>query len=123
VNVAVVVTPLVTVALFDCVVCPLFVIVTVYVPTGIHVVAKSPVVPVVPVTVVAIAPPLIVTEAPLTTAPLGETTLAVIFPAVAIAMFSVAVAPLVTLTVALRVRYPLLAAVMLRLPVPTLARV
>jgi hypothetical protein len=113
VNVTVVVTPLVTVALLLWVVCPVFETVTVYVPTEIKLVVNSPVVPVVPVTVVAMAPPLIVTVAPLTTAPLGETTLAVTFPAVAIAIFKVAVVPPVTLTVALRVRYPVLAAVML----------
>jgi hypothetical protein len=119
----VVVTPLVTVALLLWVVCPVFEIVIVYVPTGIQLVVSRPVVAVVPVTVVATTPPLIVTVTPLTTAPVGETTFTVILPAVAIARFNVAVPPLVTLTVALRERYPVLTAVMLRLPVPTLDRV
>ena len=100
----VVVAPEVTVAVLLCVVCPVFETVIVYVPTGIQLVVNSPEVLVLPVTVVAMEPPLIVTVAPLTTAPLAVTTLAVIFPAVASWKLRVTVAPLVTFTALVRDR-------------------
>jgi hypothetical protein len=121
--VTVVVTPELTVADLLWVVCPVFAAVTVYVPTGIQFVVKSPEVLVLPVTVVAIAPPLIVIVAPLTTAPVEVTTFAVIFPAVAIGIFRVAVAPPVTPTLSVRGRYPDLLAVMFCVPAVTLVKV
>lgn len=96
--------PAVTVADLLCVANPLFETVTVYVPTGIQFVVKSPEVLLLPVTVVAITPPLIVTVAPATAEPDDVTTFAVIFPAVASWKFSVTVAPLATVTALVRGR-------------------
>jgi hypothetical protein len=104
VNVSDVVTPLATVVLLVCVVKPLFATVTVYVPTGIQLVVKRPVELLDPETVVGITPPLIVTVAPLTTAPPDVTTFTETFPAVAIGMFRVLVAPPVTPTARVRDR-------------------
>ena len=73
-------------------------------PTGIQFVVNMPVLPVRPLTVVAITPPLIVTVAPLTTAPVDVTTFAEIFPAVARGILRVLVAPPVTLTARVRGR-------------------
>src|SRR5579859_745165 len=97
--------------------------VTVYVPTGIQFVVNSPEVLVVPVTEVAITPPLIVIVAPLTTAPVEVTTFAVIFPAVASGMLSVAVVPLVTPTPSVRGKYPVALPVMFCVPAVTLLSV
>ena len=92
------VTPLETVVVLLCVVKPLLETVTVYVPTGIQLVVNKPVELLDPETVVAIAPPLIVTVAPLTTAPPDVTTFTEIFPAVAMGMLRVLVEPPVTPT-------------------------
>ena len=119
----VVVTPELTVADLLWVVCPVFAAVTVYVPMGIQFVVNNPEVFVVPVTVVAITPPLIVIVAPLTTAPVEVTTFAVIFPAVAIGIFRVAVAPAVTPMLSVRDRYPDLTAVIFCVPAVTLVKV
>jgi hypothetical protein len=78
--------------------------VTVYVPIGIQFVAKIPELLVVPLTVVAITPPLMVTVAPRSAAPDEFTALTLILPAVASGKFKVAVPPLGTLTVRLRGR-------------------
>jgi len=88
----------VTVVVLVCVVCPVLVTVTVYVPTGIQVVAKRPVEAVEPGTTVAMLPPLIVNVAPLTILPLAATTLTVIFPEVAIGRLRVLVPPAATFT-------------------------
>jgi hypothetical protein len=93
-----VVTPLETDVVLLWVVKPLLATVTVYVPTGTQLVVKRPVELLDPETVVEITPPLIVTVAPLTAAPLEVTTFTEIFPAVAIGMLRVLVAPPVTLT-------------------------
>ena len=98
------VTPLETVVVLLCVVKPLFATVTVYVPTGIQLVVNKPVELLDPETVVAITPPLIVTVAPLTTAPPDVTTFTEIFPAVAIGILRVLVAPPVTPTASVRDR-------------------
>ena len=98
------VTPLVTVVVLVCVAKPLFATVTVYVPTGIQLVVNKPVELLDPETVVAITPPLIVTVATLTTAPPDVTTFTEIFPAVAIGILRVLVAPPVTPTANVRDR-------------------
>jgi hypothetical protein len=87
------VAPLATVVVLLCVVKPLLATVTVYVPTGIQFVVNNPVELLSPETVVAILPPLIVTVAPLTAAPLEVTPFTEIFPAVAIGILRVLVAP------------------------------
>ncbi len=92
------VTPVETDVVLLCVVKPLLATVTVYVPTGIQLVVKRPVELLDPETVVEITPPLIVTVAPLTTAPLDVTTFTEIFPPVAIGRLRVLVAPPVTAT-------------------------
>ena len=92
------VTPLETVVLLLCVVKPLFATVTVYVPTGIQLVVNKPVELLDPETVVEIEPPLMVMVAPLTAAPPEVTTFTEIFPAVAMGMLRVLVAPPVTPT-------------------------
>jgi hypothetical protein len=91
-----VVAPLETDVVLLCVAKPLFATVTVYVPTGIQLVVNMPVELLDPETVVEITPPLIVTVAPLTAAPLEVTTFTEIFPAVAMGMLRVLVAPPVT---------------------------
>jgi hypothetical protein len=99
-----VVAPLETDVVLLCVVKPLLATVTVYVPMGIQLVVKSPVELLDPETVVEITPPLIVTVAPLTAAPLDVTTFTEIFPAVAMGMFRVLVAPPVTPTGSVRAK-------------------
>ena len=91
-----VVTPLVTVAVLVWVACPVLLAVMVYEPIGIQFVAKTPVVPVIPLTVVGTDPPLMVIVTPATTTLVEVVTLIASFPAVAIAMFNVEVAPEVT---------------------------
>jgi hypothetical protein len=93
-----VVTRLDTVVVLLAVVKPLFATVTVVVPTGIQLVVNKPVELLDPDTVVPITPPLIVTVAPLTAAPLDVTTCTEIFPAVAMGILRVLVAPPVTPT-------------------------
>lgn len=88
--------PLATVVVFVCVACPVLEMETVYVPMGIQLVVNKPAVLVEAETVVATLPPFIVTVAPLTTAPLGETTFTAIFPPVASGMLRVLVDPPVT---------------------------
>ena len=82
-----------------------------------------PAVLVLPVTVVATTPPLIVTVALGTAALVEFKTLTVIFPAVAMGMLSVAVAPAVTATDNVRERYPVLPAVIFCVPAVILASV
>ena len=98
------VTPLETVVVLVCVANPLFATVTVYVPTGIQLVVNNPVELLDPETVVATTPPLMVMVAPPTTAPPDVTTFTEIFPAVAMGMLRVLVAPPVTPTANVRAK-------------------
>jgi hypothetical protein len=86
-------------------------------------VVSRPVLPVVPVTVVATTPPFTVIVAPETAAPVELVTLMAIFPAVAMATFNVVVVPEVTEAARVLGRYPAAEAVMFWVPAVTLLRV
>jgi hypothetical protein len=118
-----VVTPLVTDAVLVWVVCPVSETVMVYEPTGIQFVVNMPVLPVVAATVVATTPPFTVIVAPETAAPVELVTLMAIFPAVAMARFSVVVTPEVTEAANVLGRYPAVEAVMFWVPAVTLLSV